>query len=82
VPTFEGHILALTSITLDPNASIADGSALASNGAVTLSGTNNITNCVSSAVPEPATITLTLIAGTLLGLPVLAKRLREHRSRD
>jgi len=80
--TFEGHILALTSITLDPNASIADGSALASNGAVTLSGTNNITNCVSSAVPEPATITLTLIAGTLLGLPVLAKRLREHRSRD
>jgi len=42
---FEGHILALTSITLDTGANILDGSALAENGAVTLD-TNNITNFV------------------------------------
>lgn len=53
---FEGHILALTSITLNTSATILDGSALARNGAVTLD-TNTITNCVSSSVvPEPPTI--------------------------
>jgi type VI secretion system secreted protein VgrG len=33
---FEGHILALTSITLNTGATISDGSVLARNGAVTL----------------------------------------------
>jgi type VI secretion system secreted protein VgrG len=62
---FEGHILALTSITMNTGASILDGSALARNGAVTLQG-NTITNCISSgigsgpppAVPEPSTLAL------------------------
>ncbi len=40
--TFEGNILALTSITLNTGANISDGRALARNGAVTLD-TNNIT---------------------------------------
>lgn len=71
--TFEGHILAQTSITLDTNAAILDGSALARTGAVTLDN-NNITNCTtstleSSAVPEPATLIL-----TLLGVPLLLLR--------
>jgi Ice-binding-like/PEP-CTERM motif len=80
---FEGHILALTSITLDNEATILDGSALARNGAVTLQS-NTITNCASSlsSVPEPATMTLALIGGALLGLPALGKRLRKRRSRD
>lgn len=58
---FEGHILALTSITLTTGASITNGSALARNGAVTLDG-NSITN----VVPEPATMTLGLLGGALL----------------
>jgi type VI secretion system secreted protein VgrG len=62
---FEGHILALTDITLDTGATIVDGSALARNGAVTLD-TNIITNNVA-AVPEPATATLVVIGGGLLG---------------
>ncbi len=73
---FEGHILALTSITMTTGATILDGSALARNGAVTLDD-NTITNCISSAsVPEPSTMTLFLIGGTLLGWPALAKRLK------
>ena len=63
---FEGHILALTSITLDTGATLLDGSALARNGAVTLD-TNNITNSLA-AVPEPTTLSIGLIGGTLLGL--------------
>jgi type VI secretion system secreted protein VgrG len=79
---FEGHILALTSITLTTGATILDGSALARNGAVTLDS-NGITNCISStSVPEPSTMTLGLIGGALLGLPVLGKRLRGRSSRD
>ena len=42
---FEGHILALTSITLNTGATILDGSALARNGAVTLD--------TNSFVPKP-----------------------------
>jgi len=77
---FEGHILAKTSITMNTGATMLDGSALAENGAVTLDS-NTITNCVSSsAVPEPGSLTLALIASALLGLPVLGKRLREQRS--
>ena len=39
---------------------------------------NKITNCVNSAgaVPEPATLTLALVGGLVLGLPSLGKRLR------
>ncbi len=78
---FEGHILANTSITLNTSASILGGSALARNGAVTLD-TNNITNANNvSAVPEPAAMTLALLSGALLGLPVLRKRLRKRSSR-
>lgn len=84
--TFEGNILALTSITLDTGATIPNGRALARNGAVTLD-----TNVVSIVcpnggpgysgglmydmdgttvvpVPEPATMTLLLLGGALLGL--------------
>jgi hypothetical protein len=61
---FEGHILALTSITMTTGSTIIEGSDLARNGAVTLD-TNTITNC---PVPEPATMTLVLAGGTLLGL--------------
>lgn len=63
---FEGHILALASITLNTSATILDGSALARNGAVTLN-TNSITNSVDS-VPEPASMTVFLIGGALLVL--------------
>jgi Ice-binding-like/PEP-CTERM motif len=66
--SFQGNILALTSITLDTSASITCGSALAQNGAVTLQG-NTITNCGggTTTTPEPGTIGL---LGT--GLMILA----------
>ncbi len=60
---FEGHILALTSITMTTGASILEGSALARNGAVTLDD-NMITNC--AAIPEPATVTFALAGIALL----------------
>ena len=63
---FEGHILALTSITMNTGATILGGSALARNGAVTLAN-NSITNCVSS-VPEPASVIPFLIGAVVLGL--------------
>ena len=62
--SFEGNILALTSITLNTNATIGCGRALARNGAVTLD-TNVVSTdagiCESAAggvVPEPGTATL------------------------
>lgn len=58
---FEGHILALTSITMNTGATILEGSALARNGAVTLDD-NTITNCI----PEPSTMILALIGAALL----------------
>lgn len=58
---FQGHILALTSITMDTGASIMSGSALARNGAVTLDDVQ-ITNCL---IPAPGTFGL-LAAGGLL----------------
>ncbi len=66
---FTGHIVALTSITLNTEATIIDGSALARNGAVTLD-TNTIYACV---VPEPTTITLFLV-----GLAALAAKRRRN----
>ena len=74
---FEGHILALTSITMNTGATIADGSALARNGAVTLD-TNTITNCAAS-VPEPATLPLMFLGAMLLGLPAMAMKSRQRR---
>jgi type VI secretion system secreted protein VgrG len=72
---FEGNILAYASITLDSGATIADGRALAQNGAVTL-----ISNIITvSSVPEPTTLTLALIGGAVLGLPFLRRRLIRRR---
>jgi len=56
---FQGHIMALTSVTMTTGATMLNGSALARNGAVTLD-TNSITNCV---VPEPGTASLALVLG-------------------
>jgi len=58
--SFEGNILALSSITLNTSASITCGSALAQTGAVTLQG-NTISSCGGSGtskVPEPGTMGL------------------------
>jgi type VI secretion system secreted protein VgrG len=60
---FEGHILALQSITLNTGATLQDGSALARNGAVTLDS-NTITNCADilpEAVPLPTSAALGLV---------------------
>jgi hypothetical protein len=57
---FEGHILALTSITMNTGATILSGSALARNGAVTLDD-NMITQCAAVVVPEPSAAALTLV---------------------
>jgi hypothetical protein len=51
---FEGHILALTSITLNTGATILEGSALARNGALTLDD-NRITSCSDSPTAVEAT---------------------------
>jgi len=70
--TFQGNILALTSITLATDAKIGCGRALARNGAVTLD-TNNVSidteGCETStggggaSVTEPATASLLLLIG-------------------
>jgi hypothetical protein len=51
---FQGHILALASITVGAGASIMPGSALARNGAVTLD-TDHVVGCFDSAVPVRST---------------------------
>jgi hypothetical protein len=74
--TFQGNILALTSITMDSGASIGCGSALAINGAVTLN--NNVIGggCSAKAtVPEPGSLGL-LGTGLLILLPGLLLRRR------
>lgn len=77
---FEGHILAHTSITMNTGASILDGSALASTGAVTLDD-NAITNCSAgtdgTAVPLPSAAAMGL--GLLPTLWVLARSRKQHR---
>ncbi len=67
--TFNGNILALTSITLNTGATIGCGRALARNGAVTLD-TNTVSiesagclSTTSAAVPEPSTGSLLLFTG-------------------
>jgi uncharacterized protein with beta-barrel porin domain len=68
--SFVGDILALTSITLNTNASIKCGDALAQNGAVTLD-TNTITTCptttasASSALTSSATSNQRVIANSI-----------------
>jgi hypothetical protein len=72
--SFEGNILALSSITLDTSASITCGSALAQTAAVTLQG-NTISSCGAgtTTVPEPGTLGL---MGTGLALLTGAARRR------
>ena len=79
---FEGHILALTSITMDTGATITEGSALARNGAVTLDA-NTINNCAASsaAVPEPGTMELALVGSVVLGLPAMVMISRKRHLR-
>jgi hypothetical protein len=77
--TFEGNILANTSITLTTGASIGCGSALAMNGAVTLD--NNVIGggCggSKSVVPEPGTLGL---LGTGLAVVAGVGRRKLHRA--
>jgi len=77
--TFEGNILANTSITLTTGASIGCGSALAMNGAVTLD--NNVIGggCGGSkwVVPEPGTLGL---LGAGLAIVAGAGRRKLHRA--
>lgn len=68
---FEGHILALTSITMNTGATMLDGSALARNGAVTLDS-NTINNCTSAqAVPLPSSLSMGF---ALLPIALFARR--------
>jgi type VI secretion system secreted protein VgrG len=82
---FEGNILALTSITLNTDATIMNGSALARNGAVTLDSNTIDDNCTSAksvnATPVPPSMTLGLVAAALLMLPIAMKRLRGGSTR-
>jgi hypothetical protein len=74
--SFQGNILALTSITLNNGASIGCGSALAINGAVTLN--NNVIGggCSSaSTVPEPGTLGL-LGTGLTILVGVARRKMR------
>jgi type VI secretion system secreted protein VgrG len=73
--TFQGSIVALTSITLNTSATIMDGRALARNGAVTLD-TNRIAvplSATATAAPEPGSLALALPALGVVGM-VLRRR--------
>ena len=72
---FAGHILALTSITLNNGATITCGSALARNGAVTLNNNVITANCGSQTTPEPGTIGL-MGSGLVILAGVARRKLR------
>lgn len=61
---FQGNILAMASITLNTNASIVDGRALARTGAVTLDSNNIVAGCIPS--PGAAAVLLLLGPGTMV----------------
>ncbi len=68
--SFQGTILALTSVTLNTGASLGCGRALALNGAVTLDS-NNVSVCTAdlgSSVPEPAPMAMFAIGAAACGL--------------
>ncbi len=75
---FQGNILANRSITLNANANIQCGRALAQNGAVTLDTNNISTNCGSiQEVPEPFTTIGTLVGG--IAAWQMSKKLKADR---
>ena len=76
--TFTGHILALTSITMNTGSQILDGSALARNGAITLDS-NTITTCITPAtsVPEPGSLVFYSVAGLFTFAFTSRRRLRK-----
>ncbi len=65
---FVGNILAYASVGLDPGATL-DGSALALNGAVTLSGSNTVSVCGSGGGPFPAECTIKVTGGGQIPVP-------------
>ncbi len=76
--TFEGNILALTSITLTTGASVT-GRALARNGAVTLdSNTVNASACLAGGVPTLPQIFAIMLA---IGLVAIGYLQLQRRSR-
>jgi len=75
---FQGNILANRSITLNANANIQCGRALAQNGAVTLDTNNISTNCGPiQEVPEPFTTIGTLVGG--IAAWQMSKKLKADR---
>ena len=82
--SFQGNILALTSITLVTGTNIGCGSALASNGFVTMDtnvvGPAGCETTSGTVTPEPSTASLLLLVGApgLLIMSLLRERQRGH----
>jgi len=68
--TFEGNILALTSITLDTGADILGGRALARNGAVTLDA-NHVSNVCDMPVVTPPVVKPPVVTPPVVNPPVV-----------
>jgi len=71
---FAGHILALTSITLNTGANITCGSALARNGAVTMDTNVISTKCSGGGMSTPEPGTIGLMGSGLVILASVARR--------